>query len=127
MHGPARLHGRRRTQTPASCAPLLGRRKEAGLTAGSSSVVCACDRLITSAAGIGYKLDTELAEHGLQQVSDLARAGRAHLVQLFGERLGAFLHEASNGQVLPQPVWTSGCTSGAAAGLPGSGSCSSTC
>ena len=48
---------------------------------------------------MGFKLETELAEHGFQLVSDLAKAGKPRLVQLMGERVGTFLHAASLGQV----------------------------
>ena len=50
-------------------------------------------------AGVGYKLENELAEHGIHTVADLATAGKARLVQLQGERVGTFLHLASMGQV----------------------------
>ena len=50
-------------------------------------------------AGVGHKLETDLAEHGLHLVGDLAAAGRPRLVQLFGDRVGRFLHAASLGQV----------------------------
>ena len=49
---------------------------------------------------MGYKLENELAEHGIHTVADLAKAGKARLVQLQGERVGTFLHLASMGQVL---------------------------
>ena len=54
---------------------------------------------ICLAAGIGYKLESELAEHGFQLVSDLGKPGKARLVQLLGERVGTMVHEASLGQV----------------------------
>ena len=64
-------------------------------------------------AGVGYKLENELAEHGIHTVADLATAGKVRLVQLQGERVGTFLHLASMGQVqasaaLPQATMESG-------------------
>jgi DNA polymerase-4 len=48
--------------------------------------------------GIGPKADEKLRSHGIATVGDLARRDRQWLMDTFGQRTGAWLHDASHGR-----------------------------
>ena len=48
--------------------------------------------------GIGPKADARLQQHGIETIGQLAAADRTWLMQTFGPRTGAWLHEAAHGR-----------------------------
>jgi DNA polymerase-4 len=48
--------------------------------------------------GIGPKADEKLRSHGIATVGDLARRDHQWLMDTFGQRTGAWLHDASHGR-----------------------------
>lgn len=49
--------------------------------------------------GIGYKMDVELRQLGMETADDLRRWSKADLVRRFGERTGTFLYLGARGKV----------------------------
>lgn len=50
--------------------------------------------------GIGYKMNADLRELGLERAEDLRQLPKADLVTHFGERTASFLYLAARGKVL---------------------------
>lgn len=55
-------------------------------------------RQVRALPGVGFRLEAELTGMGLACAADVRALPRGALVQRFGERVGAFLHEACRGE-----------------------------